>query len=433
MDREKRKKILARGFPDMKWDGEPMLGAWYTEEEIEAVVKTIRDSMDWTVGFGFFCDEIIEFEEQFATYVGTKYAISISSAGAGLDMAMMALDLDPDDEIISPAINFWAADYAILGHCKLIFAEADPRTFCLDPADVEKRITPKTRAINVTHMNGLSAPMDELLQIAEKHPHPKYGPPKVIGDAARACGGEYNGTKVGKKGWMNIFSFHTMKLMTTLGEGGMITTDDAELDQRLRAIRMWGADTDMWGVNYKMTKIQAAAGMVQLRRLDEMNAARYNKAQQRSELLKNINELTLPYEPPGYKHTYYLYTCMVPSEWAGKKRDQLVNTLQKDYGIGCGILNPPTYQMRSFIRQRTLGQDLPVSNAIGTRIFSPSLHPLMSDGDNEYIAASISEAVEHIAQEKIEDAEAAKKYRPEVALKDTELLFSDGSKKKKTT
>lgn len=430
MNKETRKEILSRGLPNIKWEGEPMLGAWYTEEEIDAVVKAIRDSMDWTVGFGFFCDEIVEFEEQFANYCGTKYAISISSAGAGLDMAMMALDLEPDDEIISPAINFWAADYAILGHCKLIFAEVDPKTFCLDPADVEKRITPRTRAINVTHMNGLSAAMDELLEIAQKHPHPKYGPLKIIGDAARACGGEYKGTKVGKKGWMNIFSFHTMKLMTTLGEGGMITTDDTVLNERLRAMRMWGANTDQWGVNYKMTKVQAAAGQVQLRRLDEMNAARYKKGQQRSELLNDVSELALPFEPPGYKHTYYLYTCMVPREWAGNRRDRLVTMLQKDYRVGCGILNPPTYQMRTFVRERTLGQDLPLSNEIGTRIFTPSLHPLMSDRDNEYIAASVSDAVERIALESAGEPQKTIKYKYDIALKDTQELFSDSPKTK---
>ena len=114
-------------------------------------------------------------------------------------------------------------------------------------------------------MNGLSAPMDDYLEIAQRHPHPKYGPVKVIGDAARACGG-YKGTKIGKQGWMTIFSFHTMKLMTTLGEGGMITTDDADLARHLRGIRMWGTDTGGWGGNYKMSKIQAAVGSVQLRR-----------------------------------------------------------------------------------------------------------------------------------------------------------------------
>jgi dTDP-4-amino-4,6-dideoxygalactose transaminase len=431
MNIEKRRAILKRGFPDMKWEGEPMLGAWYTQEEIEAVVKTIRESMDWTIGFGFFCDEIVEFEEKFASYCGTKYALSITSAGSGLDMSMMVLDLEPDDEIISPAINFWAADYAILGHCKLVFAEVDPDTFCLDPNDVEKRITPKTRAILATHMNGLSAPMDDLQEIADKHPHSKYGPLKVIGDAARACGGEYKGAKVGKKGWMNIFSFHTMKLMTTLGEGGMITTDDHDLYERLRAIRMWGADTDYWGVNYKMGKVQAAVGLVQIRRLDEMNATRYRKAVRRTELLDDIDLLTLPCEPPGYKHTYYLYTCLVPHEWAGEKRDQLINLLQKDYGVGCGILNPPTYQMREFVRKRTMGQDLPLSNELGARIFVPSLHPLMTDQDNEYIAASVSDAVDRILKERVDEPRLSEAYRPQIALKGTKELFSDKKKVKK--
>jgi len=128
MDKARREKILSRGRPTANWEAEPMLGGWYTEEEIDAVVKAIRSSMDWTVGFGFYCDEIVEFEEKFAEYCGTKYAVSITSAGAGLEMAMMTLDLQPEDEVISPAINFWAADYAIIGQgAKLVFCEVDPR------------------------------------------------------------------------------------------------------------------------------------------------------------------------------------------------------------------------------------------------------------------------------------------------------------------
>ncbi len=400
MDAMLRKEILKRNRPTAKWTGtggEPSLGAWYTEEEVEAAANAIRASMDWTVGFTW--DEIIEFEKKFAEYCGTDYAISITSAGAGLDMAMMALDLEPGDEVISPAINFYAADYAIIGQgAKLVFCEVDPKTFCADPADVEKRITPRTRAINVTHMNGLSAPMDDLLEVAQRNPHPKYGPLKVIGDAARACGGEYKGTKIGKKGWMNIFSFHTMKLMTTLGEGGMITTDDPDLAKRMQAIRMWGADTDMWGVNYKMTRTQAAVGLVQLRRLDEMNALRYKRGQQRTELLQDIPKLTLPYEPPGYKHTYYLYTCMVPLEWAGEKRDHLIELIEADYGIGCSVINRPTYQQKAFVRKHTEGQRLPLSEELGERLFCPFLHPLMSEQDNEYVAAALADAVERVSQ-----------------------------------
>ena len=400
MERERRRQLLAAGTPNVKWEGEPMMGVWYTEEEVDAVVRALRHSMDWTVGFGFFCEEIVDFEEQFAAYCDTKHALSITSAGAGLDMAMMALDLEPGDEVISPAINFWAGHYSVIGYGgKLVLCEVDPATLCADPADVEKRITPRTRAILVTHMNGISADMDALQEIAERHPHPTHGPIKVIGDAARACGGGYKGTKIGKKGWMTIFSFHSMKLMCTLGEGGMITTDDSDLYRRLRAIRMWGDETDDWGGNYKITKIQAAVGQVQLRRLDEMLALRRRRALERTEMLKHVEGLALPGEPPGYTHTYYLYTCFVPREWAGEKRDRLMRILQEDYKVGSQVLNPPTYERKPFVRRHTEGQKLPISEELGTRLFCVSLHPLMSEGDNEYIAAAVEESVARVAED----------------------------------
>ena len=199
---------------------------------------------------------------------------------------------------------------------------------------------------------------------------------------------------------MNVFSFHTMKLMTTLGEGGMITTDDPQLARRLRAIRMWGGDTEeYWGGNYKMTKIQAAVGLVQLRRLDEMLSLRHERAVQRTELLKDVSELTLPSEPPGYWHAYYLYTILVAPEWAGEKRDRLMKMLLDDYGVGSAVLNPPTYQARAFVRTHTRGQNLPLAEELGQRLFCPFLHPLMSEEDNEYVAAAIIETVERIVDE----------------------------------
>jgi len=334
--------------------------------------------MDPVTGFGFICDEIEEFEHKFAEYCGTEYAISITSAGSGLDMAMMALNLEPGDEVIAPAINFRAAPYAIVGQGgKVVLCEADPRTLNADPADIEQRITPRTRAMLITHMNGLSAPMDEYLQVAERHPHPQHGPLKVIGDAARACGAGCKGTKVGKLGWMNIFSLHTMKLMTTLGEGGMITTDDADLILRLRGLRQWGIATGddvvegakglpwSWGSNYKMTKIQAAVGLVQLRRRDEMLAPRIALAHERTAMLKDVPELTLPYEPPGCDHVYYLYNILVPREWAGERRDCLMKMLNDDYGVDTVIANPPVYKTDPFARGVTEGQCLPISKRLG--------------------------------------------------------------------
>jgi perosamine synthetase len=392
-----RKAILARGRPGARWPGEPLLGGWYTDEEIEAATRAIRDSMDPTVGFGFICEEIEEFEAAFAGYCGTAWAVSINGAGSGLDMAMMCLDLEPGDEVIVPAINFRSAAMAVVGQGgRVVWCEADPRTLNADPADVERRITPRTRAVFPVHMNGLSAPMDELLEIAGRHPHPRHGPPKVIGDAARACGGGYKGTKIGKKGWMTVFSFHTQKLMTTLGEGGAITTDDPESASRLRSLRQFGTGSDGWGSNYKMTKVQAAVGLVQLRRLDEMIARRVEVARQRTAMLQGIPELTLPHEPPECEHTFYLYTLLVPREWAGAKRDRIMSILEEEYGVGCCVGNRPVYTDVRFLRERTVGQELPASDELGGRLFCVAIHPLMTEAENEYIAAALWDAVERV-------------------------------------
>jgi len=406
MTEKQRKEALKRKRPSMPWPGEPLLGSWYGEEEIEAVVKTIRASLDPTVGFGFICEEIEQFEAAFAGYVGTDHCVSINGAGGGLDMAVTSLDLEPGDEVIAPSVNFRASLMSIIGAGgKLVLCEVDPKTLNVDPNDVERRITPRTRAILPTHMNGLSAPMDDLLELANRYPHPKHGPLKVIGDAARACGAGYHGTKVGKKGWMNVFSFHTQKNMTTLGEGGAITTDDPDLRTRLQGIRQFGnpihhADPNLrgagWGSNYKLTKVQAAVGLVQLGRLDGLIASRRRLAQARAKMLEGCPGLQLPHEPPGYEHCYYLYSLLVPREWAGEKRDQLMGLLADDYGVDTVTANPPCHTTVTFIQAHTRGQRLPVSEEVGARLFCPPIHPMMSDEDNEFICAAIWEAVERM-------------------------------------
>ena len=397
MTEARKQQALRYPRPSPPWLGEPQLGAWYTEEEIDAAVAAMRGSMDWTgEGFGFIVREIEEFEEAFACYCGTKHAVSVVTASVGLDMAMMCLDLQPGDEVISPAINFRASHHAVLGQGgRLVLCEVDERTLQADPADVESRVTDRSRAIFPVHMNGLSAPMDDLLDIAERHSARSARPIRVIGDAARACGGGYRGTKIGKRGWMTVFSFHTMKLMTTLGEGGMVTTDDDDDAARLRDIRQWGgAHEDHWGSSYKLTKVQAAVGLVQLRRLDDMIASRRALAKQRSELLCDVEELTLPYEPPDCVHSYYLYTTLVPREWAGAKRDRVMSIAESEHGVGCVVANPPTYDAVPYIRKRTM--PLPRADELGARILCTPMHPLMSEEQNAYVAAALQDAVEKV-------------------------------------
>ena len=403
IDPEKRKSILSKGKPDPKdvpWWGESNLGGWYTEDEIEAAVRAIRESMHWSKGFGGANGKTIaDFEDAFAQYCGAKHAVAITNCGVGLDMAMIALDLQQDDEVICPAINYKASQMVVLDRGgKVVFCDIDPKTLNLDPADVERRITPRTRAICPVHQTGLAAPIDELLEIAELHPHPVYGPPKIIGDAARGCGARYNGSRVGAKEWATAFSFHTQKLMTTLGEGGAVTTNDSALAARMRDMCHYGGEHG-WGMNNRMNKVQAAVGLVQLARLDEMNDARRKAAHRRNSLLDGVPEIILPYEPPGYEHLYYVYPILVRPEWAGARRDQLLSIMEERFGIVCSVTNKPTYLRWSYIAAKCGVPQLPVSEEVGQRLFCPPLHPLLTEEQELYICASLLATIDMIKEE----------------------------------
>ncbi len=394
---ERRRTVLSGGRTKIVWEGEPLLGATYGEEEVEAAVAAIRESMAVSTGFGFTCQQILDFEQAFAQYVGTKHAVAVNSAGPGLDMAMRYLKLEPGEEVIVPAINFVASPLAVYGAGgQIVWGEVDPKTLQLDPNDVERKITPRTRAIFPVHMNGCAAPMDDYFEIAQRHPHPKYGPPAVIGDAARACGGKYKGEPIGKKGLCTVFSFHTMKNMCTLGEGGMITTDDDDVAAYCRSTRFYGMDLDVWGTSNVMTKVQAAVGLVQLKKLDGFIESRRRLAKIRDGYLEGLPEIALPYEPPDCLHSYYLYTCLVCKEWAGEKRDALIKMMDEQYGVKCLIANPPVYENRKMLRDHTAGQQIPISEEVGKRIICVPIHPAMSGHDNEYISAALIECVDRL-------------------------------------
>lgn len=398
IDYEARQDILKEGRTSIAWEGEPLLGCSYGEEEIEAAVAAMRDSMAVSKGFGFTCQQILDFEAAFADYVGVRHAIAVNSAGPGLDMAMRYLNLEPGDEVIVPAINFVASPLAVMGAGgQIVWGEVDQKTLQLDPVDVEKKVTKRTRAIFPVHMNGCAAPMDDYYAIAKAHPHPKHGPLAVIGDAARACGGKYKNEPIGKKGLMTVFSFHTMKNMVTLGEGGMITTDDDDAAAFCRSTRFYGMDLDVWGTSNVMTKVQAAVGLVQLSKLDGFIHSRRRIAHIRNKLLEGMPGIQLPFEPADCMHSYYLYTCLVPEAWAGKKRDALMTMMFDEFGVKCLVANPPVYENRKMIRDHTTGQPLPISEKVGKRIICIPIHPAMSDEDNEYISAAFIECVERLS------------------------------------
>ena len=238
--------------------------------------------------------------------------------------------------------------------------------------------------------------MDDLLEVASRHEHHKHGEIQLISDAARALGGGYKDTKIGKHGLMTVFSFHTMKNMTTLGEGGAVTTDDEETYEYLRGIRQFGNETSGWGTNYKMTRVQAAVGLVQLGKLDAMIAGRRRVAAERSRMLEGVPHLVLPCEADYGGHSYYLYTLMVEKDWAGEKRDRLLSILRDDYGVATIVANPPLSQVEGLLAAATKGQSTPVADEAGARLFCVAIHPKMSREDNEYICAALWNAVDKV-------------------------------------
>ncbi len=386
----------ALSFPCARWDAEPWLGGIYGEEEVEAAVAAIRSSMNFIEGFGFSSEPIMEFERAVAKYIGVAEAVAVNSCGPGLDIILRRLELQPGDEVIVPSINFDAAPLAVLGAGgTIVWGECRESDYMLDPADVERKITARTRAIFPVHIHGGSAPMDEYLEIAARHPHPVYGAPKVIGDAARAMGGDYQGCKIGKLGWASCYSFHTMKNMTTLGEGGMIVTDDPELAFYARKVRMYGRSVGAWGTSNVMTKVQAAVGLVQLGKLDSFIAGRRRIAKERNDLLSGVPEVRIPCDSECTEHAFYLYCLTLCDSFAGSKRDAIIKMMKERYNITCWVANPPVYTVHPLLAKRGNGTT-PLSEKYAERILCVPIHPAMTSEENRFICAGLMNCIKDL-------------------------------------
>jgi perosamine synthetase len=305
----------------------PFIG---TEEE-QAVVDTLRSG--WiTQG-----PRVAEFEKQFSNYIGCDHSVAVSSCTTALHLAMVACNIGPGDEVICPSLSFIATANSItyVG-AKPVFCDINPATFNLDPLKLEELITAKTKAILVVHQIGLPAEMNTFLEIAAKHHL------TVIEDAACAIGSEYEGQRIGKPlGTMACFSFHPRKVLTT-GEGGMITTNDADLAARLRRLRQHAMSLsdvvrhsakqviyetyEEVGYNFRMTDMQAAIGSVQLDRLPGFLERRRYLAARYDQALQPLSWLQTPFVPANCRHNYQSYMVLLKGA-AAAKRDAIMQVL----------------------------------------------------------------------------------------------------------
>ena len=307
------------------------LEADMTEEEINAVLEVYRSrKLSQLVS-----EKINEFEEAFAKYYGVEYAIAVNSGTASLHVALAAAGVGPANDVILPPYTFMATANAILHQSSVLnFADVNPKTYNLDPSDMEKRITKKTKAVIPVHMLGQPADMDAIMEVAQRHNL------VVVEDSAQANGATYKGRKVGTFGDLGCFSFYLNKHMTTGGEGGMVITHDEKLAKRVRSIANHcrvdvspypnvPAHNVYWGIgyNYRMTAPQAAMGLVQLRRLGSFIEKRRRNAEYLTQHLNEIEGIEPPYIRNDVKHVYWTYGALVLQERIGISRDRFAGAL----------------------------------------------------------------------------------------------------------
>ena len=366
------------------------------DEEIAEVVDCLRSG--WiTTG-----SRTTRFEVDFAAAVQAPHALAVTSATAGLHLAMMALDLQPGDEVITTPLT-WPATVNTIVLCGAtpVLVDIEPDTLNLDVRNVEPRLTARTRAIVPVHFAGQPCDLDALRAIASRRAV------RIVEDAAHALGAAYRGRPIGAIGDLAVFSFHPIKNITT-GEGGMLTTADDELARRLRVLRFHGVERDAWqaygkaqlplydvtepGLKYNLTDIHSAIGIHQLRKLTTLNAERERLARRYDAALADILELqplgTVPYP---HHHSHHLYVVRVALDRLRVDRNAFMAAVM-DAGVGLGLHFTAVHEL-TYYRQRLGDQRaaLPAATDASRRIFSLPLFPGLSDAEQDRVVAVLAD------------------------------------------
>ncbi|HEV8469985.1 MAG TPA: DegT/DnrJ/EryC1/StrS family aminotransferase [Candidatus Limnocylindria bacterium] len=351
-------------------------------DEVRKAIDEVLDSMQLTIG-----PNVKAFDQEFASYIGTKHAIGVGSGTDALQLAIRACGVSSGDEVITVSHTFFATVEAILyANARPILVEVDERNMLMDPAAVAAAITPRTKAIIPVHLYGRTVEMKPLRQIAQDRNI------TIIEDAAQAHGALLDdGKKAGTAGRVNCFSFYCSKNLGAYGEAGSITTDDDRLAEELHALREHGQSTRYYhpviGYNARLDEIQAAILRIKLRRLEQWNARRRAIARMYDERLKGSGVTTPEIPSDIRRHVFYTYTIRVP----GGRRDDLRKYLA-ERGIGTQIHYPvPIHLQQSaeFLGYRK--GDLPVTERVAGEVLSIPMYPELSDEQIERVATAIRE------------------------------------------
>ena len=398
------------------------MGTIYGKEEEEAVLAAMKQD---TLTMG---PKTAEFQKKFAAMCGVKHAFAVSNCTTGMHVATQVFDIRKGDEVIVTPNTFIATSLVILKEGAIpVYADIDPKTFNIDPKEVAKKVTRKTKAIYVVHYAGLMVDMDPIMAIAKKHNL------LVLEDCAHSPYAEYKGRKAGSIGDIGVFSFHSLKNITTCGEGGMITTNNDKFAKGIETLRCMNLTHDReagvnewafgkitckktsplqywipshfdvddwnghWGNNYRMNEIQAAVGCVQVDKINMLTEKRREIGHKITAGLKGIRGITPVYEPKDCKHVFHLYTICVEEKELGATRDEFMKVLYEEEGIQTILHYQPTYHFTGLKKMGYDPDQCPNANAFFyKRETNLPMHPRLTDTDVENMIAGIRNAAEKV-------------------------------------
>jgi perosamine synthetase len=366
----------------------PLFKIYSDKADIEAVNETINRGSYWAIG-----PEIAELEERLAKYLNVKYCLTFNSGTSALHAILMAYGIGPGDEVIVPSFTFIAtANSALFVGAKPVFADIEEKTFGLDPADIERKITPRTKAIMPIHYGGNACLITEIKEVAARHKLP------LIEDAAESLGAEVNGIKVGSIGDSAILSFCQNKLLAT-GEGGAVVTKSQEIYEKLKLIRSHGrqesanyfATTEYMdyvtlGFNFRLSSISAALGLAQLDKLEKLVEMRRKAGQSYDRKLSSIKTVIPPFSPKGVRHVYQMYTIRLPEQ----SRDRVMKHLE-----GAGIMSKvfffPVHRTHFYKNVLKYNSVLPVTDKIAGEALTLPMYPSISEAETTMVTDRIAE------------------------------------------
>ncbi|WP_425448039.1 UDP-4-amino-4,6-dideoxy-N-acetyl-beta-L-altrosamine transaminase [Dethiothermospora halolimnae] len=377
----------------------PYGGQWIEYDDIEMVVKTLKSDY-LTTG-----PKVKAFEEKVAEYVGAKYAVAVSNGTAALHGACFAADIRKGDEVITTPLTFAASANCILYQGgKPVFADINPKTYNIDVNDIEKKITDKTKAIIPVDFTGQAVDLEKIMELADRYNL------MVIEDAAHAIGTEYKGKRVGSISHMTEFSFHPVKHITT-GEGGVITTNDKKLYEKLKSFRTHGITRDKkllnnkdegpWyyeqldlGFNYRITDIQCAMGISQLSKLDKFIKRRRELVKHYNKLISQIDGVIVPHEPGYSNSSWHIYVIQLELDKLKVDRKKIFKAL-KEENIGVNVHYIPVYYHPYY---QKLGYSKGIcenAEKLYERIITLPLFPQMTNKDAEDVVKALNKVIKY--------------------------------------